>query len=443
MKKLLLLLIMLFVVGCQEIGDNRPLLSKSKKKQPIYIVNPNRHLNIAEFWTTQLENPNKIIMNLNDIQKFNYDIAYKQGLYNNFKDIQKRYTSKWIKKKILKSFNGIKGRGKYFADNASIPHQFYKNIKKELNLEGLKSKNQRTRYAMSINYTNQRIIPTQEALLKKKNQIYFDRNQNSALDIATPIAVLHTTKDGMWHYGISPTSSGWIRDQDIAFGGREEISNYLKSKKFIVTTASKTPLILKGVYHDYFRMGVKLPYLLTIDDKIMIKVPVRDDKSGKLIFLKTTVKKSNVNIGYLKYTQKNILIQAFKFLHQPYGWGGMFGEQDCSKFIQEIYATTGLHLPRNSASQSKVGYAKINLSHSDSTTRIQKLTQSARAGISILHLKGHIVLFIGEYNGEPFIIHTVWGSSSRHFALGRTSVTSLNFNNYLDKIDRITNIIIE
>lgn len=443
MKKYFLLLIILFFNACQDIGDNKPLLTQSKKKQPIYIVNPNRHLNIADFWISQLQHPNEIIMNEKDIQKFNDDIAYQQGLYTNFKDIDNSYNSAWIKNKILKSFNGLKSRVKYFSDNRTISYTFYKELRAKLNLKGVKGKNQKTRYAMTIKYTNQKIIPTEEVMLKRKNQIYFDRNQNSALDIATPIAILHTSKDGAWHYGIAPTSSGWVRDQDIAFGERDEISDYLASKKFLVTTASKTPVLIKGIYHDYMRMGVKIPYLLTVDNMMMVSIPTKNSENGKLIFSNATVKKSDIHIGYLEYTQQNILTQAFKFLHQPYGWGGMFGEQDCSKFIQEIYATTGLHLPRNSASQSSVGYAKITLNSFDKLPRVQQLNNSAKAGITILHLKGHIVLYIGNYLGEPFIIHTVWGSSSRHFALGRTAVTSLNFNGYLEKIDRITNIIID
>ena len=121
----------------------------------------------------------------------------------------------------------------------------------------------------------------------------------------------------------------------------------------------------------------------------------------------------------------------------------MYGEQDCSKFLQEIYATTGLHLPRNSASQSDVGEAKIELDGLVKESKHRLVKSAALTGISILHLKGHIVLYLGEYKGEPYIIHTVWGASSKHHALGRTAVTSLNFNNYLEKIDRITNITLE
>jgi cell wall-associated NlpC family hydrolase len=442
MKKIILLSILLLFTSCQDIGDNKPLLTASKKKQPIFIVNPNRHLNIAEFWISQLDEADKVIMNQKEIEHFNNDVAHKQGLLNYFKEINKYYSSTWIKNTLLKNFNGLKHRVKYFSDNRSIPSSFYNVLREELNLQGLTSKNQKTRYALTINYTNQRIVPTEEVLIKTKNQIYFDRNQNSALDIATPIAILHSSLDGAWHYGIGPTSSGWVRDMDIAFGDKKDILGYLDSKNFIITTSAKTPLLIKGVYHDYMRMGVRLPYIMSIDNKMMVRVPTRKE-NGKLTFINATVSKSNIHVGYLAYTQENILSQAFKFLHAPYGWGGMFGEQDCSKFIQEIYATTGLRLPRNSASQSKVGNAKVEINMFDKNPRVQQINRWAKAGVTIFHLKGHIVLYIGSYQGEPFIIHTVWGSSSKHFALGRTAVTSLNFNNYLKKIDRITNITAE
>jgi hypothetical protein len=173
----------------------------------------------------------------------------------------------------------------------------------------------------------------------------------------------------------------------------------------------------------------------------MVRIPTRNEQ-GKLIFSKATIKTVHLHKGYLPYTQKNILTQAFKFLHAPYGWGGMYGEQDCSKFLQEIYATTGVRIPRNSTSQSNMGKAKIELNFLSKESKAKKVNNWAKAGVTIFHLKGHIVLYIGNYKGEPFIIHTVWGSSSRHYALGRTAVTSLNFNGYLGKLDRITDVLI-
>jgi hypothetical protein len=151
-----------------------------------------------------------------------------------------------------------------------------------------------------------------------------------------------------------------------------------------------------------------------------------------------TIKKANTHQGYLDYTPKTILTQAFKFLNYPYGWGGSFGEQDCSKFIQEIYATVGLKLPRNSSSQSIVGTNHINLTDMSKSTKEELINSFSPVGYSIVHLKGHIMLYIGEYKGEPYIIHTVWGESKYNYPLGRTAVTSLNFNNYINQVDRVT-----
>ncbi|MBU1667338.1 SH3 domain-containing protein [bacterium] len=441
MKKFLFLpLITLFIfTSCQEIGDNKPLLSNTKKRQPIVIVNKNRHLNIAEFWIDKIEKPDTIIMNEKEIEHFNNDTAYNKKTLNNFQDINKIYGSEWIKEKLLQNFNGLKSRATYFADGYKIPLSFYNDIKQEMNLNDFHETNRSTRYALTINYSNQKIIPTELSLHKKNDEIHFDRNQNSALDIATPIAILHSSIDGAWHYGIGPTSSGWVRSKDIAFGERDEILNYVHAKNFVITTAAKTPLMIRGKYHDYLRMGVRLPTVMNIDDMTMVLVPIRDEK-GNLILSNATLKTEHVHKGYLPYTQRTILTQAFKFIHAPYGWGGMYGEQDCSKFLQEIYATTGIKLPRNSASQSNVGQAKLDIAGISKNSKYQFLKNSALAGVTIIHLQGHIVLYVGEYKDEPYIIHTVWGSSAEHYALGRTAVTSLNFNNYLNKIDMLTDI---
>ena len=444
MKKsfLLSILLLLLFTSCQDVNDNKPLLSNSKKRQPIIIVNQNRHLNMAEFWIDRVKNHQKLLMTKEQIKTFNDKIVYEKKTVTYFKDINKAYGTSWVKASILNAYDGIKSRATYFTDGNKITSKFFKNLKKDLNLNALNQSSVQVKYALVTKYCDQKILPTELSLLKKKNQIHFDRNQNSALDIATPIAILHSTKDGLWQYGIGPTSSGWVRTQNIAFGEKKEILNYLNSKNFVVTTATKTALKIGGQYHDYMRMGVKLPSLLTLDDKTMVMVPVADEE-GNLVFSNATVRTENIHRGYLKYTAENILLQAFKFLHLPYGWGGMYGEQDCSKFIQEIYATVGIRLPRNSTSQANVSEEVINLEGISSSSKHTFLRTSAVVGESILHLKGHITLYLGEYKGEPYIIHTVWGSSSRHFALGRTAVTSLNFNKYLNKIDKITNITLE
>jgi hypothetical protein len=427
------------LTACKEVDEHTLVLSNSPERQPIVHVNKNRHLQMAEFWIKELENPDKIIMTPKKIKIFNNFTTYKQHKITFFKDFSQKYGKNWVKTSIQKSFNSIQRGTKYLTDDTPVERSFFPDIRKNMHLKALHKKSVSTRFALTVNYTHQKIVPTDIALLKKKYQIHFDRNQNSALDIATPLAILHTSKDGVWHYGMSPLSSGWVKDSDIAFGSKKEIKNYLESKSFVVTTSAKNALLIKGEYHDHLRMGVRLPLVMGIDDMMMVRIPTRDEE-GELTITNATIKTSDIHKGYLPYTPRNILQQAFKFIHAPYGWGGMYGEQDCSKFLQEVYATVGVELPRNSSSQSKVGKQHLNLTRLNSEQKIDKLEAKAEIGATILHLSGHITLYLGEYKGVPYIIHTAWGSSGRHFALGRTAVTPLTFNNYLNKIDISTTI---
>jgi hypothetical protein len=436
MRYTIFIVILLLLNSCQEVGDTTPLIGDNRKKQPIIIVNKNRHLNIAQFWIDKVKNSDRVIMNEKEIKSFNDYITYTQNLTTNFKDIRAKYRGSWVKSSIENSFKSILKQTSYFEDGHKIDSKFANEIKEYMDLDTI-SENITTRYAITIHYANQRIIPTELGLLKTKEQIYFDRNQNSALDIATPIAILHTTDDGKWHYGIGPSSSGWIRDQDIAFGDKKEINDYLNSKSFLITIGAKNALMVAGKYYDYVRMGIKFPYILDIDGMSMVLIPTRDE-DGNLVLSNATIQKENTHKGYLAYTPQNILIQAFKFLNAPYGWGGSFGEQDCSKFIQQIYSTVGIKLPRNSSSQSITGENFIDLIGMDRFSKENALINHAPIGETIVHLKGHIMLYIGDYKGEPYVIQTVWGESRYNYPLARTAVTSLSFNNYIDKVDRAT-----
>jgi len=435
MKKYTTLIItLLLLIGCKEVEENRPFLTDNKEKQPIFIVNRNRHFKIAEFWLDKLENPDRVILKPDGILKFNKQLI-ESGKVFNFRDASKYYSKSYVKASIERMFYNISRGVKYFIDGNKIPESFFDDIYSDLNLNEIEDRVE-SRFALTIKYTNQRLIPVDLELLKKKSQIYFDRNQNSALDIGTPLVVLHSTKDSRWHFVVAPTSSGWIRDKDIAFGSKKEILDYITPKKFIVTTEPKSAIRVNGKYYDYVRMGVKFPILLSIDNTTVILVPKRGD-NGELVLTNGIIKSENINRGFLEYTPEKILTQAFKFLNAPYGWGGSFGEQDCSKFIQQIYATVGLNIPRNSTTQSLIGNP-ISLSNLKREEKRDKILDLGEVGATIIHLKGHIMLYIGEHKGEPFVIQTVWGENNRHFALGRTAVTSLNFNNYIDRVDLIT-----
>ena len=102
-------------------------------------------------------------------------------------------------------------------------------------------------------------------------------------------------------------------------------------------------------------MGAKL--FLAEDvagDAVGIVLPTRAD-DGRLEVKTGYVKRQETVAGHLSYTPRHIVEQAFEMLNTPYGWGGMNGQQDCSQFVQEVFATMGIALPRDSSDQARVG----------------------------------------------------------------------------------------
>ncbi len=140
----------------------------------------------------------------------------------------------------------------------------------------------------------------------------------------------------------------------------------------------------------------------------------------------------DVRAGYLPYTRKNIIEQAFKFLGECYGWGHSYNARDCTGLVLEVYKTVGIALPRNSEQQ---GHSPIgeNIRFSPEATADEKLQAVAAADAGdLLYSTDHVMLYLGTVDGQPYVIHDLSGSGwvdedgkHQEGALNGVSVTPL------------------
>ena len=153
------------------------------------------------------------------------------------------------------------------------------------------------------------------------------------------------------------------------FENRSEWQRTKEMEKFLVITGDRiqTKKILgNSLSGDFeFTMGTRLclaenkewenkEEITSAYDCYVVKVPVRGE-DGKVQFSLLSVPLSqDVSIGYMEYTRANVIRQAFKMLGNPYGWGGMNGERDCSSLIRDVYLCFGFRLPRNSDDMAKI-----------------------------------------------------------------------------------------
>ena len=401
---------------------------------PTLLPGTERHMKTAGFWISSHPFPDKIILSHDEIQSLNSYIENDLELIKDITKLLSPYSRDDLISLLDKDLDRYNHRSFYIKDSTRAGSRFYQKMKENMN-RGAIPPEITVRYGLISHFADQRVLPTKEKLYAKPNDIDFDELQESALDVGTPVAVLHKSLDGRWYYIIDELYRGWVEAEKVAICSLEELKRFINSSPFVVVTKSKGDLFRNTTltnHFDYVRMGVTLPISRKTDDGVIqIVLPVRK-KDGTVSFEAGYIREDVIHEGYLPYTPRTIIEQAFKMLNEPYGWGGMYGEQDCSRFIQEIFATVGISFPRNSSKQSQVGVLIGEYSEkSPEEKKLKTIIGEATGGITILYLKGHIMLFLGVVDGQPYAIHETWGYRQKVWwgniirVINRVAVTDL------------------
>ncbi|MFC1501032.1 SH3 domain-containing protein [Elusimicrobiota bacterium] len=386
---------------------------QSNQASPV-MLGIEKDMKVPGYWISVHPYPDVKLLDREDIDEINSNIEEVLQSTINIKDHSEIFPLGEVIPQINNLYKSFTNKKYYTTDGTRVDSDYFKNIEENMNLGSI-GPGVELKFGIIVHYADQRLIPTKDALSRKKRKANFDRVQNNSLDIGTPVVIKHVSKDGKWYYAEGPSSAGWIAEENIVICSREETRKFLKQNPFIVVTSPKAQIFLDENfinYYDYVRMGVKLPLIRreNVKDKLKIEIPSRAN-NGKLEFKEVYMSSKEVNDGYLPYTPRNVINQAFKMMNAPYAWGGIHGEQDCSQFIQQVFATFGVNMPRNSLSQSSVGKF-VGGEWSQNTSpekKVEILDRYAIGGITTLYLDGHIMLFVGMVDGVPYVIHEMWG----------------------------------
>ncbi len=289
----------------------------------------------------------------------------------------------------------------------------YKDIlRKQTNISAVTA-SVKVRYGVTVRRTAVRALPTGEGLYYYAADTDFDALQQTMLDPGEHVAVLHTSANGYFYYVQAVNYSGWVSKFNVALAEKKDWLAFAKPESFLVVTAAGYTLKTAGE-NVLYQQGARLPVESVQGDVYTVLAPVRAS-SGTLQKQKLFVPKSSagVHYGYLPYTSNNIINAAFKFYGQPYGWGGLKNSVDCSSLVFNAYRTVGIILPRDADQQEQGAGTRHALSGDDKTRKqqINKLLPGAA-----LYMDGHVLVYIGQINGEPYAIHAL-GS---HYANGQS-----------------------
>lgn len=390
-------------------------------------------MNTAGFWIGLHPDPDALVMTTPEIEAFNASIKEKTKAVSDVTRFSPTRNGMMMRNSLERMLGYI--ASKNYVDASGRPA-----LNKLGSLEALMALEAipatvTVQWAYVVRPCDQRLLPTAEPFYKSSTDTAIDRLQNSALDTATPVVVLHESTDHAWFYIVSPYSDGWVDAKCVAPCPLEQMERYEAWNGFVVATGAKTDLYADPLLREYLspvHMGVRLPLLEALDDDVVqVLIPTRSG-DGRCVFDAAYASCSQVHRGYLPYTPRAAITQAFRLLNTPYGWGGMYGEQDCSRFIQEVFATFGILMPRNSSQQGKVGSPVASFDRlPEPGPRRETLVASATGGITTLQFPGHIMLYLGDIDGVPYAIHDLFaytepgGDEERLVSIGKVAVTGL------------------
>jgi len=443
-------LLLLFVSGCVQ-QSHKPLAA------PTLLPGTDRNMLTAGYWISRHPSPDALILTAEQIAELNRHI--EKGLEPAAAKISlgAGHNTSWpascsgsdLASALQKDIDRLRAKPRYFSSGRQAPGAFYDRMIEDMDLAAINpifnpifnpvmdsviDPVQISLGGVIVRFSDQRILPTLEPLYSNPSEVDFDDLQNNALEMGTPLLLLHQTRDMKWTYVCSSSSSGWVESRHIARCSLEALEDFIHPDRFVVVLRPKVDIYRNPTLtysEEYVQMGGRFPLIEVEENAYQVMIPV-SDSHGYLIKQQGYIQKNQVSEGYLPYTARNILQQAFEMLNAPYGWGGMYGEQDCSRYIQQIFATVGVNFPRNSADQAMVGKRVTEFDpDTPEIFKIRSLDQ-ASGGITVLYLKGHIMLYLGKTGFLPYAIHATWayrvpdGNQDLTYKINRVAVTDLN-----------------
>ena len=262
----------------------------------------------------------------------------------------------------------------------------------------------------------------------------FDDFQQSSLHVGMPLMVYHASRDGAWLLVQSPVAWGWVDAGSVAFVD-EAFRSVWESAPLACVVREDVSLKFRGAFLALADIGTVLP---VSGQSLLVPVRGTDAQAGVAY---VPVAGGEVLPMPQKLTAQAVAAIGDRMMGGNYGWGGMYGNRDCSAMMRDLFASFGIWLPRNSAAQAKAGDFH-SLQNMSAEAKIRAISRGAEPFRTLLWLPGHIGLYVGQFEGEPVFFHDIWGVRSRlrdgregRIILGRAVVTGVKPGSERDDVD--------
>ncbi|GAA7683577.1 SH3 domain-containing C40 family peptidase [Helicobacter pylori] len=367
-----------------------------------------------------------------------------QALRENLKESYlKAWYSPWLDMKvksnkkevfwILKEMNKSTGYGEDLKPNAKA---FNDGLVKSMDIEHYPSVKIR---AVVARDSDVRAVPTNKPFYLSPKGYPFDRYQNSLIFQGTPVLITHFNTDKTYAHIQSSFVYGWIKVSDLAYMRNKDIELLTHLKDYVMPIKDKIPLYTDyGDFYTSARVG-ELFVLIPQSQTTPQKPPKKElkaygflrDANGYATLQSVILDEKDFFVFPKAFNSENMAYFIDTMLGQKYGWGGLLGNRDCSAFTRDSFANFGILLPRNSYAQSRYANNYVDLSSMKAKEKEDYILKNATPFGTLIYLKGHIMLYLGAYNHQAIVAHSIWSvQTQKHFKtlshkIGGVVITSL------------------
>ncbi|WQR90504.1 SH3 domain-containing protein [Helicobacter pylori] len=367
-----------------------------------------------------------------------------QALRENLKESYlKAWYSPWLDAKIksnkkevfwiLKEMNKSTGYGEDLKPNAKT---FNDELIKSMDIEHYPSAKIK---AVVVRDSDVRAVPTNKPYYLSPKGYPFDRYQNSLIFQGTPVLITHFNIDKTYAHIQSSFVYGWIKVSDLAYMHDKDIELLTHLKNYVMPIKDKIPLYTDyGGFYTNARVG-ELFALIPQSQNASQKPQKKElkaygflrDAKGYAALQSVILDEKDFFVFPKAFNSENMAYFIDTMLGQKYGWGGLLGNRDCSAFTRDSFANFGILLPRNSYAQSRYANNYVDLSSMKAKEKEDYIIKNATPFGTLIYLKGHIMLYLGAYNHQAIVAHSIWSvQTQKHFKtlshkIGGVVITSL------------------
>lgn len=364
-------------------------------------------LNTPQYWQNLSPENDRIVMNPKEIEQFNRKIIEKSpsvcDLANDSPPSGPALKNMIDRTELLNEV--------LYVDGTGMTWQYKQNIRREMNVKAIGQSP--VQYGVTVRRSNLRNLPSADGWFSSAYDTNFDQLQETAVDPSEPAVILHASASGKFSYVQTRNYRGWMQSRDLAVTDRKTWLNYVRPADFLIVAANRYNLPLPSLREaQLYQMGAKILLRGDTGDAYLAVAPFRAADGSLTEITVKAPKSDDLHRGYLPYTRGQIIAQSFRFLRDPYGWGGLKNSVDCSSFIADIYRSVGVELPRNADEQELTAGLRFPMQNLNTEARRGLIAERLKAG-DALFFDGHVMLYLGRSNDTPFVIHSL-GSHTKH-----------------------------